>query len=139
MLRCHYTTCAEAYGWDPGPSGESTVGNFKLEAIEALMSLPEHLGGDMAIFLAGYKDKMDELFQNSNPGLRSRFDYQNAIVFDDYSDEELLTILSKMLDDENLAMAEHDCRGVIEIISKQRKQMTFGNAREVENAIGTHQ
>lgn len=100
------------------------------------MALPEHVGGDMAIILAGYKDKMDDMFRNSNPGLRSRFDYQNAVVFDDFSDEELKAILIKMLNDEQLFMEENDVSVVVKsVISTRRKQSTFGNAREIENAL----
>jgi Cdc6-like AAA superfamily ATPase len=127
----------EAYAWDPGPgSTNDGSASYKAEAIEALMTMDEQLNSDTAIILAGYKEKMDAFFKNGNIGLKRRFDYEQAIIFEDYDDEELHQILSKMLNDEQLAMEESDKAAVIAMISKQRKQLLFGNAGEVENAIG---
>ena len=49
----------------------------------------------MVIILAGYRDNMEEFFDNNNVGLRSRFNAADPFVFNDYSEEELKKIFTK--------------------------------------------
>ena len=47
-------------------------------------------GTDMASIMAGYEPQMRERFKNaSNPGLNRRFNLDEAMLFDDFSDEDL--------------------------------------------------
>ena len=50
-------------------------------------------GADMAVIMAGYEPQMRELFKNcNNPGLNRRFNLDEALVFEDFSDEDLKTV-----------------------------------------------
>ena len=63
--------------------------SFGLEAINMLTQEIDNQRDNLCVILAGYSDKMEE-FLKTNPGLKSRF--QNYIMFDDYSADELLKI-----------------------------------------------
>ena len=38
--------------------------------------------------MLGYKEQMEEMIRNANPGLARRFNMADAFMFDDYSDED---------------------------------------------------
>ena len=77
------------------PENERDYGQ---EAIEILLQVMENQRDDLVVILAGYAQRMDRFFE-SNPGFRSRIAHH--IDFPDYTDEELLGIAEKMLDQQN--------------------------------------
>ncbi len=68
--------------------------SFGRECLTELTKALEDYRNDMVVIVAGYKEPM-EVFFNSNPGLKSRFN--TFIEFDDYSSEQLLEILLNIL------------------------------------------
>ena len=54
-------------------------------------------GDDRCALLFGYKDQMEEMFQNVNPGPSRRFPLASAVQFDDFDDSELSQILDLKL------------------------------------------
>lgn len=94
-------------------------------------------GSDMAIIMAGYEIPMLAMFRNcGNPGLASRFNLTEAIRFEDFSDDELLTILKRMVSKDKLVISPKVAREVVSIIARGRRMDGFGNAREVETMLG---
>jgi SpoVK/Ycf46/Vps4 family AAA+-type ATPase len=87
----------EAYSLVEGGSGD-----FGQEAINTLVKAMEDYRQRLVVILAGYPSEM-AVFLNSNPGLRSRF---NApILFEDYTPEELFTIMLQHIDVEGYHLA----------------------------------
>ena len=63
------------------------------ESVDTLVKEMEDRRDDLVLIVAGYPDPM-AIFIAQNPGLASRF--RTTIEFDDYTDEELVSILKQM-------------------------------------------
>lgn len=110
-------------------------GSFVSEAVETLMTYAEDHRDSIIIILAGYTDKMYELFSTGNPGFKSRFPSSNHIEFPDYTYEDKIEIFKRMLKSNNSIMSEE----FIET-KKFKSLMNFysrdkSNARSVRNFI----
>jgi len=105
--------------------------DFGQEAIDILLKRMEDRKGEFVVIAAGYPDEM-ESFLNSNPGLKSRF--SQTFVFEDYSPDELITILKQLLHKEDYIInAEAEELLKKEFIALYRKRdKTFGNVRLVK-------
>lgn len=75
----------EAYSITENDKSDS----YGRECLTELTKALEDYRSDLVVIVAGYEDQMNQFF-NSNPGLKSRFNY--FIHFKDYSVEELLEI-----------------------------------------------
>ena len=91
---------------------------------------------DRCIILIGYPDRMQELFQSCNPGLRRRFPLEEAFLFEDYNDATLGLILDHKLSRDQIAATEEAKRVAQEVLSRARDRPNFGNGGEVENLLG---
>ena len=100
---------------------------FGDEAIETLLLEMENNRGRLAVVIAGYPDLMKS-FVASNPGLQSRFDRQ--IVFDDYSDAELVDIFTLFAQNQNLIMGDGAFETLRDCIAAAARGKNFGNGRE---------
>ena len=89
---------------------------------------------DLVVILAGYTDKMKELFDTANPGLKSRF--TNWVNFEDYSLDELQEIMLR-----NIKTQYEETPGdVIKLANRAlsvfwRENLIEGNARFVRNLV----
>jgi probable Rubsico expression protein CbbX len=111
------------------PENERDYGQ---EAIEILLQVMENQRDDLVVILAGYTQRMDRFFE-SNPGFRSRIAHH--IDFPDYTDEELLSIAKKMLDQQNYLLDKVDVAAMEDYIARRRAQPHFANARSIRNAL----
>ncbi len=106
--------------------------DFGDEAIETLVKMMEDHRDDLVVIVAGYTEEM-QTFLKSNTGLTSRFN--KFITFDDYSNEELIEILSVMASKAGFiidAEALTKCYGIVSDLSEAEKN-DFGNARGIRN------
>lgn len=87
---------------------------------------------DRAVLMLGYKDKMEEMFQEVNPGLARRFPLSSAFEFQDFSDEELRSILDQKLQAQGFTASEEAKRVAMEVLNRSRNQKNFGNAGEID-------
>ena len=109
-------------------------GDFGLEAIETLLKEMEDHREDFVVIVAGYTEEM-ETFLESNPGLKSRFN--KHIHFEDYSANELMQILGRMLFSQQYQLTM-EAREYCEAFFTQRianKNKGFANARDIRNFI----
>lgn len=111
------------------PENERDYGQ---EAIEILLQVMENQRDDLVVILAGYAQRMDRFFE-SNPGFRSRIAHH--IDFPDYTDEELLRIAEKMLDQQNYLFDDAATQAMVDYIARRRGQPHFANARSIRNAL----
>ena len=91
----------EAYGLYGGNSAGGGGGNvdpYKTAVIDTIVAEVQSVpGDDRCVILIGYKDQMEAMFQNVNPGLSRRFPLSEAFEFEDFTDDELLEILRMKL------------------------------------------
>ena len=100
---------------------------FGLEAVQTILLEMENNRGRIAVFLAGYPDRMKQ-FIESNPGLQSRFD--RTISFADYSNGELEEIYLYLAKAQDFVL-EDEARSVLsKRIETIRRSRDFGNGRE---------
>ena len=116
-------------------------GDFGQEAVDTLLKAMEDHRDDLVVIVAGYTDLM-ERFLDSNPGLRSRFG--TTIHFDDYSADELMSILEQNLGRQEYQLSPAAASRARELIERRvaAKPENFANARDVRNfmerAISNH-
>jgi probable Rubsico expression protein CbbX len=111
------------------PENERDYGQ---ESIEILLQVMENQREDLVVILAGYQDRIDKFFE-SNPGFRSRIAHH--IDFPDFSDEELLAITCKMLEDSHYRFSPQALDLLRHYIAARRQQPNFANARSMRNAF----
>jgi probable Rubsico expression protein CbbX len=111
------------------PENERDYGQ---EAIEILLQVMENNRDDLVVILAGYRDRMEAFFR-SNPGMSSRIAHH--IDFPDYSEDELLAIANKMVEQMNYRFDAGALAALREYIGHRIQQPHFANARSVRNAL----
>jgi SpoVK/Ycf46/Vps4 family AAA+-type ATPase len=117
----------EAYSLSKG--GENDFGK---EAIDTIVPFMENNLADFTLIVAGYDDDMDK-FLDANTGLKSRF--TNTIIFEDYSNVEMLEIFKIFAKDYKLADGVET--KLIEIFEDLRVNSThFGNGRDARKIFG---
>ena len=108
------------------------LNDFGQEALATLLKRMEDDRGKFIVIAAGYTDEMQD-FLDANPGLRSRF--TETYEFEDYTPDELLEILTRMLAAKNLTLTDSAKKKVkmyfLELYRNRDKN--FGNARIARN------
>ncbi|MFX4290897.1 right-handed parallel beta-helix repeat-containing protein [Streptomyces bohaiensis] len=126
----------EAYTLAPeGGSGN----DFGREAIDTLLKLMEDHRDEVVVIVAGYTEEMAR-FLDSNPGLSSRF--SRYVEFENYSTEELVTILGKQAEDSGYTCAPETLELLHDHIASLPRDRSFGNARlarQLLESMVTHQ
>lgn len=120
----------EAYSLSEG-KGE---GDFGQEAIDTLLKAMEDNRDNLVVVVAGYPDLM-EGFLASNPGLKSRFN--KFINFEDYTSEELISILEGMCEKQEYKISEDVKKYLKEKFDEVLADIpdSFANARTVRNLL----
>lgn len=121
-------------------SGSKGVGGtsdpFKTSVIDTIVAEVQSTPGeDRCVLLLGYKEQMQEMLENSNPGLARRFQLSYAFHFEDFDDQQLRQILELKLKKQGLKATEEAKDVAIGLLSRARDRPNFGNAGDVENLI----
>ncbi|KIJ57325.1 hypothetical protein M422DRAFT_73113 [Sphaerobolus stellatus SS14] len=121
-----------------GTSGNASGSTdpFKTAVIDTIVAEVQNVPGeDRCVLLLGYKDQMEEMFQNVNPGLARRFSIENAFNFEDYSESELRQALKLKLKQHDLTATEAAMTTAMEVLCRLKNRPNFGNIGEVENLL----
>ena len=105
---------------------------FGQECIDTLLKFMEDHRDDLVVILAGYPDRLDALLE-TNPGFKSRFG--ERLVFEDYSNDQLKSILATMAHERSYSIADDDLAAAVDVLAPERVGKYFGNARAVRNLL----
>ncbi len=106
--------------------------DYGKEAIDTLVADIENYRDRLMVIIAGYSEDMD-VFLAQNQGLASRF--PNEIFFEDYTEEELMSIFRSSLSAKQRTMDSRLEPLVEELLRKKSAAADFGNARGVRNLV----
>lgn len=113
-------------------ANEHGCGNiYKTAIIDTLVANIQG-GPNECVLLLGYRDRMERMFQASNPGLTRRFPMSSAFEFDDFADEELREILDLKLKDQSYTAPDDAKKVAMEVLARARNHRNFGNAGEID-------
>ena len=116
-----------------------TGDQYGTEAVDTLVKEMEDRRDDLVVIVAGYPAPM-QAFVAANPGLASRF--RTTIEFDDYTDDELVKILTLLADGSDYELTPQALTRFRELLAVTTHSNTFGNGRfcrnALEAAIGAH-
>jgi hypothetical protein len=124
----------EAYGlYGGGDSQGANADPYKTAVVNTIVAEVQSGPGDnRCVLLLGYKDQMETMFQNVNPGLSRRFPIASGFEFDDFTQEELRKILDLKLQKQGYQVTEQAARVSMEILDRARNRPSFGNAGEID-------
>ncbi|CAK9210253.1 unnamed protein product [Sphagnum troendelagicum] len=132
----------EAYGLYHGAGSKHEGGGFsdpyKAAVIDTIVGEVQNVpGDDRCVLLLGYEKQMENMINNSNPGLARRFSMEDAFKFSDFTADELWRILNLKLRQKEI-IASHDAqKAAISVLNQRRCRPNFGNGGEVENLLTT--
>ena len=130
----------EAYGLSDmsDETNERACGNiYKTAIVDTLVSYIQGTANeDRCVLLLGYRERMERMFQHVNPGLSRRFPMSSAFEFDDFTDEELRQILDTKVRDQGFTMTDQARQVALEMLSRARNHLNFGNAGEIDIILG---
>jgi hypothetical protein len=110
----------------------ATSDPYKSAVIDTIVAEVQSTPGeDRCVLLLGYKDQMEDMFRDVNPGLARRFPLESAFVFEDFNDDEIRSILELKLKDIGFSATDQAKKVAMDVIQRARNRPNFGNAGEV--------
>ena len=127
----------EAYMlYTPDAAGRNHTDPFRTAVIDTIVAEVQGTPGeDRCVLLLGYRDKLEEMFKNTNPGLARRFSLDDAFAFEDFTDDELRQILELKLSKQDLEATDEAKAVALDVLDKARRRMNFGNGGEIDNLL----
>ncbi|KAK1622780.1 ATPase [Colletotrichum phormii] len=124
----------EAYGLYGGSSSSGGSSDpYKTAVVDSIVAEVQSVPGeDRCVLLLGYKDQMEEMFQNVNPGLSRRFPLSSAFVFEDFDKAEMQRILDLKLKLQGFSATDQAKQVASDMLERARNRPNFGNAGEVD-------
>lgn len=120
----------EAYGLH---TASSTADPYRTAVIDTIVAEVQSVpGDDRCVLLLGYKQQMEEMMQNSNPGLARRFSIDSGFSFQDFSDDEMAAIFDMKLKGSAFKVTPRGREVALEKLQRARNRPHFGNAGEVD-------
>jgi hypothetical protein len=114
-------------------AGGSTADPYKSAVIDTIVAEVQSTPGeDRCVLLLGYKEQMEDMFRDVNPGLARRFPLESAFVFEDFNDVEIGRILDLKLKDIGFSVTDQAKRVAMDVLQRARNRPNFGNAGEVD-------
>jgi hypothetical protein len=134
----------EAYMLYCGTTTGGQNDSYKTAVIDTLVAEVQSVpGDDRCVLLLGYRDQMEQMFQNVNPGLARRFPIASAFEFEDFSNTEIAQIFDMKIKQQGFTTDPKAKKVALEVLERARNRPNFGNAGEVDilldRAKATHQ
>ncbi|KAH7122786.1 P-loop containing nucleoside triphosphate hydrolase protein [Dendryphion nanum] len=122
----------EAYMLRPSNNGSSGADAFKNGVIDTIVAEVQSTPGeDRCVLLLGYKDEMENMIRDVNPGMARRFPLDSAFVFEDFDDLELGKILDIKLQEQGFGATNQAKQVAMDVLRRARNRPNFGNGGEV--------
>ncbi|KAL7960980.1 P-loop containing nucleoside triphosphate hydrolase protein [Trichoderma compactum] len=116
--------------------GSGETDEFRLGCIDILVSkIHNKPGEDRCVILVGYPDRMEDMLQKCNPGLRRRFPLEEAFRFNDYEDNRLQEILNIKMEEDGIRASPEAMKVASELLRRARDRPNFGNGGDVVNFL----
>ncbi|KAJ2902248.1 stage V sporulation protein K [Zalerion maritima] len=127
----------EAYAlYGGGDSQGATSDPYKTAVVDTIVSQVHNVpGDDRCVLLLGYKDELEKMFQNVNPGFSRRFPLASAFEFEDFDEEGLGKVLDLRLKQEAFSATPQARKIALEVLNRARSRPKFGNGGEVQNVL----
>lgn len=115
---------------------ENNTSSYSQGVIEKINAVADE--NRLMIIIAGYPDKMLYAINHGNDGLDSKF--KTRILFDEYTDDELLDIFTYHLEKRNLTLPTTLIPNVKAIIASDKERTkkrgsVYGNGRNIRNLV----
>ncbi|KAL1838403.1 hypothetical protein VTJ49DRAFT_2687 [Mycothermus thermophilus] len=129
----------EAYGLYGGGDSQGTASDpYKTAVIDTIVAEVQSVpGDDRCVLLLGYKEQMEKMFQNVNPGLSRRFPIASGFTFEDFTDDQLRKILDMKIKKQGYEATDQATNVAMEMLMRARNRPNFGNAGEVDILLDT--
>lgn len=122
----------EAYGLYSSSTGQS-ADIYKTAVIDTIVAEVQSVpGDDRCVLLLGYKEQMENMLHNANPGLERRFPITEAFHFEDFTIVELMQVLDLKLKQQGFSASKDALGCVTEMLKRAQNKPQFGNAGEVD-------
>jgi AAA+ superfamily predicted ATPase len=119
-----------------GGNGMSSADPYGAAVIDTIVEqVQARPGDDRAVVMLGYREEMQQMLKNANPGLARRFQLENAFDFPDMGDEDLIKVLFSKTKKEGLEISLRTAKLAIRELAKARAKPNFGNAGAVDNLL----
>jgi SpoVK/Ycf46/Vps4 family AAA+-type ATPase len=124
----------EAYGLYGGGGTQGGISDpYKTAVIDTIVADVQSVpGDDRCVLLLGYKDQMETMFQNVNPGLSRRFPIASGFNFEDFSDDELRKIFELKVKQQGYQATDQAANVAMEMLKRAQNRPNFGNAGEID-------
>lgn len=108
---------------------------YNADAVAAILTGMEDHRDELMVIMAGYQDAMEAFFKDTNEGLKGRFPAQNRILFEDYTEEEMVEIFKGYAKNAKLKIEEGTDELIKSLLEERGKEDGFNNARGVRNVF----
>ncbi|KAG1740695.1 P-loop containing nucleoside triphosphate hydrolase protein [Suillus occidentalis] len=109
---------------------------YKTGVIDTMVAEIQNVpGDDRCVLLLGYKEQMEDMFKDVNPGFARRFAIEDAFMFEDFTEPQLEEIFERKLKDQDLSATEKAKQVALGLLSRRKNRPNFGNGGEVENML----
>ncbi|KAK6440096.1 hypothetical protein LTR95_003679 [Oleoguttula sp. CCFEE 5521] len=106
---------------------------YKAAVIDTIVAEVQSVpGDDRCVLLLGYREQLEDMMQNVNPGLARRFPIDSGFLFEDFSDDELAFILDAKLKAQVFVATPSARKVALDVLSRMRNRPNFGNAGAID-------
>ncbi|KAK5107155.1 hypothetical protein LTR62_001680 [Meristemomyces frigidus] len=116
--------------------GSAIADPYRAAGIDTIVAEVQNVPrDDRFTLLLGYKEQMEEMMQNVNPGLRRRFSPDSGFAFEDLEDAQVAVMFDSKLTATGFKATPKAREAALGMLQRARNRPNFGNAGEVDNLL----